>query len=98
MRLMRFIALCVCVLALGNGSASAQIETAIPDIGTVKVDIKRVGNTLGVVNQFTPVKSTSRFCSGTCFYASGTKSTNWTCASDKSCQLECSGAPPKGSC
>ena len=78
--------------------AVAQTETTLTGVGSVKTDVKRVGNTAAVINQFTPSVGKTRACTGTCYYASGAVSINWTCSGDKLCQLECSGAAPKGRC
>ena len=89
---------CTIVLAVGGSAAWAQMETTLPDVGAVKVDVKRDGGTVAVTNQFTAVRSTTRLCNGVCYYPSGTKSTSWTCTDNKACKLECPAAAPKGSC
>jgi hypothetical protein len=85
-------------LVLAADAAWSQTETTLSGVGSVKTDVKRVGNTAAVTNQFTPAVGKQRACTGTCYYASGAVSINWTCTSDKACQLECSGAAPKGRC
>ena len=92
------IAMIGLALVLAVDAAWSQTETTLSGVGSVKTDVKRVGNTAAVINQFTPAVGKQRACTGTCYYMSGATSINWTCASDKTCQLECSGAAPKGHC
>ena len=79
-------------------AAWSQTETTLTGVGSVKTDVKRVGNTAAVTNRFTPPTGKTSACSGTCYYASGPQSVNWTCTNDKACQLECPGTAPKGRC